>query len=152
MKFEYVVESYGDYAAGIHVFTEDVCIEIKDFVDDAEQIADATEHFRQSIAEWYDGAGVSTKADYEKRQAEIDKAMEPEPDGYEIGDEVVARFTNSNRIIEFEGRIVGKTLNYWKIESLKAGVQGWPAGKVFHVATLRARQYSANNSIQKVRA
>lgn len=71
----------------------------------------------------------------------------PNMDGFEIGQTVIARFTNSNRVIEFRGRIVGVTLNYWKIESLEDGVQGWPAGKVFHVSTLRDRKYSANNSI-----
>lgn len=80
MKFEYVVESHGEMAAGIRGFTEEVCIEIKDFVDDSEQITDATEHFRKSIAEWYDGAGVTTKAEYKRVQAEIDKAQEPEPE------------------------------------------------------------------------
>lgn len=33
-------------------------------------------------------------------------------------------------------------------EGCPARGQGWPAGKVFHVATMQARQYSSNNSIQ----
>ena len=68
-------------------------------------------------------------------------------DRYEVGQEVIARFTNSNRIVEFKGRIIGKTKNYWKVESLEAGVQGWPAGHMFHVATLGSRIYSQNNQI-----
>jgi hypothetical protein len=69
-------------------------------------------------------------------------------DSYQVGQEVIARFTNSYRIVEFRGRIVGQTKNYWKVASLEAGIQGSPAGRVFHISTTLDRKYSANNSIQ----
>ena len=71
-------------------------------------------------------------------------------DAFEIGQTVIARFTNSNRVVEFVGRIIGKTKNYWKVESIEDGVQGWPAGRMFHVATLGSRIYSNNNRIVRL--
>jgi hypothetical protein len=39
-------------------------------------------------------------------------------DNFEVGQVVTARFTNSGRVNQFTGRIVGKTKNYWKVESI----------------------------------
>jgi hypothetical protein len=66
---------------------------------------------------------------------------------YQDGDIVIARFTNSGRIKAFRGRVVGRTKNYWKVESLESVWPGEAPGRVFHIATAAARQYSANNRI-----
>lgn len=68
-------------------------------------------------------------------------------DAYKLGDVVVARFTNSGHVVQFVGRIAGETKNYWKVVSTEDGVQGWPAGHLFHVATVASRIYSDNNRI-----
>jgi hypothetical protein len=66
---------------------------------------------------------------------------------YTVGDIVTARFTNSGRIREFRGLIVGKTKNYWKVQAITSPYAGEAPGRVFHVYTPEARQYSANNRI-----
>lgn len=83
---------------------------------------------------------------------EVRKEMHPTLDHYQTGDLVIARFTNSGRQHEFTGRILGRTKNYWKIESLTAPYadQGEQPGRVFHIATLEARTYSSNNSIRRL--
>lgn len=64
-----------------------------------------------------------------------------------IGDSVRARFTNAGRQIEFVGKVVGITKNYYKVASTEAVVNGWPIGHVFAVATWQSRIYSANNCV-----
>ena len=76
--------------------------------------------------------------------ADEDKAM---LDNFSVGEIVKARFTNSQRVHEFKGKVVGKTKNYWKVESLEPVYQGEPAGRVFHIVTVRDRRYSENNRI-----
>jgi hypothetical protein len=68
---------------------------------------------------------------------------------FAVGDTVRCRFTNSGYIREFTGRIMGKTKNYWKVEALTSpyASQGELPGRVFHVFTAQAKQYSANNRI-----
>jgi len=66
-----------------------------------------------------------------------------------MGDIVIARFTNSGQIKEFRGRIKGVTKNYWKIESLEPVWPNEAPGRVFRIATIFARNYSANNRIVK---
>ena len=75
------------------------------------------------------------------------KSWEDEP--FAVGDVVRARFTNSGYIREFTGRIVGKTKNYWKVEAIISpyASEGEQPGRVFHVFTAAAKQYSANNRI-----
>lgn len=72
-----------------------------------------------------------------------------ESEPFAVGDTVRCRFTNSGYIREFTGRIVGKTKNYWKVESIVSPYadQGEQPGRVFHVFTCAAKQYSANNRI-----
>lgn len=64
-----------------------------------------------------------------------------------VGDEVTAKFTNNNHFITFRGKIVGVTKNYYKVESLDDGVQGWPKGHMFRIATPLAKIHSANNRV-----
>src|SRR2546426_12104191 len=66
-----------------------------------------------------------------------------------MGDIVIARFTNSGQIKEFRGRIKGVTKNYWKIESMEPVWPNEAPGRVFRIATIFARNYSANNRIVK---
>ena len=65
----------------------------------------------------------------------------------EMGDIVIARFTNSGQIKEFRGRLVGVTKNYWKIESLEPIWPNAAPGRAFRIATIESRIYSANNRI-----
>ena len=76
MKLEYVVVVPDEPGAGIRGFTDEVSIEIKDWMSDVETLRDATEHFREAIKEWYDGGSVATKAEFEEQQALIDKQMD----------------------------------------------------------------------------
>lgn len=71
-------------------------------------------------------------------------------DDFQVGQLVIARFTNSNQILQFQGEIVGKTKNYWKVKSVTSPYQEEKPGRVFRVATIQARQYSNNNRILKV--
>lgn len=68
-------------------------------------------------------------------------------DNFRIGQEVFARFTNSGRIYQFRGTIVGKTKNYWKVEAIVSPYPDEKPGRIFHIATLASRQYSANNCL-----
>jgi hypothetical protein len=72
-----------------------------------------------------------------------------ESEPFAVGDTVRARFTNSGYVREFTGRIVGKTKNYWKVEAIVSpyASEGELPGRVFHVFTCAAKQYSANNCI-----
>lgn len=76
-------------------------------------------------------------------------------ENFEIGDIVIARFTEHHRERQFRGEIVGKTKNYWKVECLEnfrtddSGVLHDEIGRVFHIATLASRTYSANNCIAR---
>lgn len=80
---------------------------------------------------------------------EISKVVEGE---FETGEEVIARFTNCNRIHEFRGVVVGRTKNDWKVKALVSPYadQGEQPGRVFHIATASSRKYSANNCIRKL--
>ena len=69
------------------------------------------------------------------------------PESYTVGEEIIARFTNSGRILEFKGRIVGQTKNYWKVEAITSPYTQEQPGRVFPIATVRSRIYSANNRI-----
>lgn len=74
--------------------------------------------------------------------------MNPNLDNFSIDDVVAARFTNCGHVYEFRGRIVGKTLNYWKVEAIESPYEGEKPGRVFHISTIRGRTYSANNCIR----
>ena len=76
--------------------------------------------------------------------------MNPELDTYEVGQHVVARFTNSGQAHQFLGRILGRTKNYWKVESITSPYDGEKPGRVFHIATLESRTYSVNNCIRRL--
>jgi len=71
-------------------------------------------------------------------------------DNYLINDLVFARFTNSGNVYRFMGRIVGKTKNYWKVEALESPYANDAPNRVFHIATLGSRTYSANNCIVRL--
>ena len=68
-------------------------------------------------------------------------------ENFNIGDEVEASFTNTGRILRFKGRIIGRTKNYWKVESLVSVWPGEDAGRMFHIATMESRIWSVNNRI-----
>jgi hypothetical protein len=89
-----------------------------------------------------------TKMSLNTIAGEVRETSHPELDNYEIGQRVVARFTNSGRVIQFVGKIVGKTKNYWKIKAITRAYENDPLDRVFHIATLRSRIYSANNCIR----
>lgn len=68
-------------------------------------------------------------------------------DNFEVGQVVIASFTNCGYIRRFKGEVVGKTKNYWKIKAIESPYENEEPGRVFHVATLESRIYSANNRI-----
>jgi hypothetical protein len=72
---------------------------------------------------------------------------QPNTDNFAVDQVVACRFTNSHRILGFTGKIVGKTKNYWKVESITTPYEGEAPGRIFHVATIGSRKYSANNCI-----
>lgn len=54
----------------------------------------------------------------EAHAARIAEAEGSSTEDYQAGDRVRARFTNSHHVREFDGEIVERTLNYWKIRCL----------------------------------
>jgi hypothetical protein len=66
LKLTYIVVVSPELAAGIYGFTDEVTIEIKDTSPDVETIQSMTEHFRESLKEWYDRASVYTGVEWEK--------------------------------------------------------------------------------------
>ena len=64
MKLEYIVVVAPELSAGIRGFTDEVTLTIKDASPDAETVREATQFFRESLAEWYDGGKVWTRAEY----------------------------------------------------------------------------------------
>lgn len=68
-------------------------------------------------------------------------------DSFEVGQMVIARFTNSGRVYQFKGVIAGKTKNYWKVLSITPPYEGEELGREFRIETLASRRYSANNCI-----
>jgi hypothetical protein len=76
---EYVVTVPSELSAGLRGFTDSVAIELEDFAFDRNDLLnDMVEHFRNSIAEWYDVATkcVSTKAEYDARIQQENAEME----------------------------------------------------------------------------
>lgn len=67
---------------------------------------------------------------------------------FNIGNIVIARFTNCNRFHSFKGEIVGRTKNDWKVKSLESFREGEAAGRVFYIPTVSSRKYSRNNRIE----
>jgi hypothetical protein len=64
MILEYIVIVPNEPGAGIRGFTDEVVITIKDASPDAETLRDATQFFRESLQEWFDGAKVWTRTEY----------------------------------------------------------------------------------------
>jgi hypothetical protein len=81
---------------------------------------------------------------------QVRKEMNPNLDNFEVGEEVIARFTNSGRIREFRGKVLGRTKNYWKVEALTTPYENEQPGRMYHIATLESRIYSANNCLRKI--
>lgn len=90
------------------------------------------------------------KADHAERyENAVDEALAHNVEGLQIGDECIARFTNSGNILTFPGVIVGRTTQDWKV---RAAVGVWPGeepGRVFKIAAAGSRKYSANNCVRK---
>lgn len=91
--------------------------------------------------------------EYREQQLDHAKDLSRVVEGeFETGEEVIARFTNCNRIHEFRGVIVGRTKNDWKVKALVSPYadQGEQPGRVFYIATASSRKYSTNNCIRKL--
>ena len=66
------------------------------------------------------------------------------------GDKVIARFTNTGNILEFEGEITKINKNTIRVKSLKDGVNGWEKGHEFIIQSENSPLNSDNNKIVKV--
>ncbi len=66
---------------------------------------------------------------------------------YEIGQQVRASFTNSRRILQFVGEVVGVTKNYYKVKAITSPYPNEQPGRVFQIATPAAWNWSMNNRI-----
>lgn len=66
------------------------------------------------------------------------------------GDTVLARFTNSGHIYQFEGIVVGRAKNYWKIQAIQSPYPDDSPNRVFHVESELSRKWSANNRIVSI--
>lgn len=64
VKLEYIVVVPDELAAGIRGFTEEICIVLTDSSPDSETLRDMSEHFRQSVRDWYDMGRVYLKSEY----------------------------------------------------------------------------------------
>lgn len=111
---------------------------------------------RKSIEEddrakyWERRAG---RVEHRERALEHAKDLSDTVEGhFEEGEEVIARFTNCNRIHEFRGEIVGRTKNDWKVKAIQSpyAEQGEAPGRVFYIPTASSRKYSTNNCIRKL--
>ena len=83
---------------------------------------------------------------HEARAAALSHAGATSPEPYQVGDVVVARFTNSGRVLEITGEIVDRTLNAWKVYAPSPypnddRVQAWP------IPCAGRPRYSPNNSV-----
>ena len=69
----------------------------------------------------------------------------------QVGDEVTACFTNSYRYYRFRGRIVRRTVNDWKVQTLDDGqpYPGEKAGRIFTIPAYPSRKFSAQNRVYK---
>lgn len=63
MKLEFIIYFGGEPAAGLNSFSDSVTI----ITDGIEEEPDFTEHIRSALLEWYDGASVETKHEYDER-------------------------------------------------------------------------------------
>lgn len=72
----------------------------------------------------------------EKHAARIAEAEAMGLEDYQPGERVGARFTNSGRILTFEGEIVERTLNHWKIRCLTSPLDG-PENHAWYVEERR---------------
>ncbi len=72
MKF--IVDFPGESAAGLNPFTDEIEINIKSGDPGAPE--EFTEHMKQALKEYYDGAGVFTEQEYQKMIDEENKLWE----------------------------------------------------------------------------
>lgn len=93
----------------------------------------------------------ANRVEHRERQLEHAKDFSDTVEGhYEEGEEVIARFTNCNRFLEFRGVIVGRTKNDWKVKSLTSPYEDEQPGRVFYIPTASSRKFSRNNRIVKI--
>lgn len=112
------------------------------------------EKMRKSIEEDYKAKYWQQRAnhvEYREKQLEHAKHFSDAVEGrFEEGEEVIARFTNCNRFLEFRGMIVGRTKNDWKVKSLTSPYEEEQPGRVFYIPTASSRKFSRNNCIVKI--
>lgn len=93
----------------------------------------------------------ASHVEYRERALEHAKDFSDAVEGhFDEGEEVVARFTNCNRFLEFRGVIVGRTKNDWKVKSLTSPYEEEQPGRVFYIPTASSRKFSRNNCIVKI--
>ena len=76
---------------------------------------------------------------------QVREQLNPEP--FQVGQIVIARFTNSGSIRQFEGVVLGRTKNYWKVKAITTPYENEQPGRIYHIATPASRIYSLNNRI-----
>jgi len=105
------------------------------------KVGEAVEHSDKAEA-------FRRRAEGNRKHAErIVEAIEASAEDYQPGDRVIARFTNSYRIYTFEGEIVDRTLNFWKVRTITAPYPNEEPGRVMHIPCKGRKGYSANNGI-----
>ena len=88
----------------------------------------------------------------ERYDARLDDAakMGEQIEGVQIGDIVTACFTNCGHQYRFTGRIVRRTVNDWKVQTLdETAPYGEAPGRIFSIAAFPSRTFSANNRVYK---
>lgn len=85
----------------------------------------------------------------EKYETEVDRLLAQNPEGLSIGDECIARFTNSYCVLEFLGVIVGRTTQDWKVRATTSPWPGEEPGRIFKIPAAGSRKWSANNRVRK---
>lgn len=89
--------------------------------------------------------------EHRERQLDHAKDFSDAVEGhFDEGEEVIARFTNCNRFLQFRGVIVGRTKNDWKVRALESPYENEQPGRVFYIPTASSRKFSKNNRIAKV--
>ena len=84
-----------------------------------------------------------------RREEQLQAAISLSTEGVEVGDIVIARFTNSGWVRKFRGEVVGRTKNDWKVKAITSPYEGEEPGRIFKIAASGSRLHSANNCVRK---
>ncbi len=99
------------------------------------------EHHEMAEAHAYKAARI------DRAVVKLDAALESSTEDYEPGDKVRATFTANHSIHVFEGEVIDRTLNFWKIRATTSPYDGSHVGHVFRIPCEGRKGHTKNNRI-----